>query len=130
MKILLISLFGVFFTGFLVATIRAIIGDHAKPWSVSDVAQAEARTAVEPYWHRVLVALDIFINVVFIKGQEDETISTHSWRASLLNRTWGKAMIWWLNLFQANHGQQAASGDLERAENRVIVLSKLLQVDK
>lgn len=34
----------------------------------------------------------------------------------------------WLSWIQPNHGQKAASGDLERATSRVSVLSRLLKV--
>ena len=97
-------------------------------WTPDLVAAAEARSAREGYLHRILVALDIFVNVVFLRGQQDETISTHAWRASNLGHTWGKWVNAWLNLFQDNHGALAASGDLQRAKSRVAQLSKLLGV--
>lgn len=110
------------------ATVRAMLGNKNPAWSVADVATAEALTAAEPYWHRALVALDIFLNVVVLKGWQDETISTHAWRASLLGHRWGIAVAKWLSWIQPNHGQKAASGDLERATSRVSVLSRLLKV--
>jgi hypothetical protein len=76
----------------------------------------------------MLDALDIFLNVWFLHGENDETMSTHAWRAKLEGHLWGEAMNFWLNGFQENHGPQAASGDLERAAVRVAVLSKLLGV--
>ena len=111
----------------LIATIRAILGRISPPWVSADVAIAEERAAAEWWPHRSLVALDIFINVVVLRGQQDETISTHAWRAFLEGKLWGKLMTGWLCWIQPNHGQQAASGDLERAQVRVAILSELLE---
>jgi hypothetical protein len=110
----------------VIATIRVIIVGRAPAWTLGDVATAMARASAESYPHRVLVALDIFMNVVFCFGQQDETMSTHAWRMSY---TWfGKAVNYWLSWFQPNHGPQAASGDLQRATARIAILSKVLGV--
>lgn len=116
--------------GFLISTVRALFGYKYQPWTPGDVAAAEARSASEGYPHRVLVAFDIFCNVVFFFGEQDETISTHAYRASLWGHYWGRFMTWWLNMMQPNHGQLAASGDLERATARVSILSKLLGISQ
>ena len=71
-------------------------------------------------------AFDIFLNVTFMNGQNDETMSAHAWRASLEGKKWGVAMNWWLNGFQPNHGYQAACGDYQRALNRSNVEKKAL----
>lgn len=63
-----------------------------------------------------------------IDTQQDETISTHAWRAANEGKLWGKLMCDWLNLFQPNHGEKAAAGDLERALVRVAVLKKSLGI--
>lgn len=110
------------------ASIRAAIAGKAPAWDVSQVAVAEGRAAHEGWLHRMLVAFDIAFNVIVLRGQQDETISTHSWRAQQEGKAWGKAMCWWLNGFQPNHGFKAASGDLERAKSRVAQLSKMLGV--
>jgi hypothetical protein len=81
---------------------------------VINVAAQEAQAAKEGYVHRVLVAFDIFVNVIF-RGREDETISARSYRAALEGKLWGRVMNAFLNLFQSNHGAKAAAGDLERA---------------
>jgi hypothetical protein len=112
----------------VLSTARAALGKTKSFLYPIDVPVAEKQAVGEWYWHRALVALDIFLNVVFMFGQQDETMSTHAWRASLKGRLWGRAMNWWLNGFQTNHGPQAASGDLERASVRVSVLKKLLGV--
>lgn len=91
---------------------------NSRPMTPSNISAAMARTNEESRLHRWVVALDIFLNVTFMNGQNDETMSAHSWRASLEGRRWGIAMNWWLNGFQPNHGYQAACGDLQRALNR------------
>lgn|SRR5208337_3134741 len=123
-----IAIAGLLVIGFIIASIRALLGHKDAPWVVGDVAAAEAKAAGEKYPHRVLVAFDIFMNVVFFFGEQDETISTHAYRAKLWGHWWGIAMSWWLCLLQPNHGPLAASGDLQRATARVSVLSKLLGV--
>jgi hypothetical protein len=112
----------------VMASVRAAIAGKAPAWDVSQVAVAEGRASVEGWLHRMLVAFDIAFNVIVLRGQQDETISTHSWRAQQKGKTWGKWMCWWLNGFQPNHGFKAASGDLERAKSRVAQLSKMLGV--
>lgn len=96
---------------------------HSPP-TLEETAQAKA--AHEGRLLRLAVAFDIFINVLLLNGQEDETISTHAWRAKLEGKRWGKAVSWWLDLFQPGHGAQAAAGDLERAEERIAVEKKAL----
>jgi hypothetical protein len=85
----------------------------------------ESQAADEGYLHRVLVALDIFLNVVF-KGREDETISARSYRAALEGKIWGRIMNAFLDIFQSNHGAKAAAGDLERANSIAVTENKIL----
>jgi hypothetical protein len=110
------------------ATVRALLGDKAPAWGVQSVATAEAKAAAEGWIHRALVAFDIAVNVIILRGQQDETISAHSWRAVVEGKTWGRWMTQWLDWIQPFHGQKAAAGDLERAQVRVAVLSKALGV--
>ena len=115
--------------GLLTATIRSVFKLNTKDikvWNVADVPAAMAKAGAEAWWHRGLGAFDIAFNVIVLRGQQDETISTHSWRAQQEGKLWGRGMCWWLDLFQANHGPQAACGDLERATARVAVLKKAL----
>jgi hypothetical protein len=112
----------------VMASVRAAIAGKAPAWVVADVAQAELQSSKEGWPHRALVAFDIWFNVTILRGQQDETISTHSWRAQQEGKTWGKWMCWWLDGFQPNHGFKAASGDLQRAKSRVAQLSKMLGV--
>jgi len=112
-----------------IGTIRSWIDRNAVPFIYpQDVPTAEAKAAAEAWWHRQLDALDIWMNSFFFNGYSGETMSTHAWRASLSGVWWGKAMNWWLNGFQAQHGPQAASGDLERSCAEVERLKKLLGI--
>lgn len=114
---------------FLSLAIRAIRYQVKGPdpkWTVNDIPQALAKAQAEGWIHRSLAAFDIAVNVIGLRGQQDETISTHSYRAFLEKKLWGKCMCWWLNGFQANHGPKAACGDYVRARNRVAILNKIL----
>jgi hypothetical protein len=101
---------------------------HSRPMTPENIAAAMARANDEGRIHRWLDAFDIFLNVTFMNGQNDETMSAHCWRASLEKHWWGIAMNWWLNGFQPNHGYQAACGDLQRALNRIAVEKKALGI--
>jgi hypothetical protein len=129
LKLFFGSVAGLILAGFLVATLRAILNHKkAAPWNPDDIPAAMAKAASEKWVHRSLAAFDIAVNVILLRGQQDETISTHSWRAAQLGKLWGRAMCWWLNLFQPNHGPLAACGDLVRAMTRVAVLKKALGI--
>lgn len=119
---------GLFLIPFTMATIRAWIEGKAPAWNPADIPTAEAQAAAEGWVHRILVAFDIFWNVAGWRGQADETISTHSYRAFLEGKLWGKFMNRWLGWFQPNHGAKAASGDLLRATVRVAILRKILNL--
>ena len=99
---------------------------NSMPMTPENIAIAMAKSNHEGRIHRWLDAFDIFLNVTFMNGQNDETMSAHAWRASCEGKLWGKAMNWWLNGFQPNHGYQAACGDLQRALNRVAIEKKAL----
>jgi|SRR5579859_833204 len=119
---------GLLAISFMMATIRSMIAGRSPVWSSSQVLVQEQRASQEGWLHRMLVAFDIAFNVIVLRGQQDETISTHSWRAQQEGKLWGKMMCKWLNGFQPDHGFKAASGDLERAKSRVAQLSKMLGV--
>jgi len=86
----------------------------------------EDKAAKEGWFHRSLVAFDIACNVFFLRGLPDETISSHSERAALEGKLWGKCMVYFLNLFESNHGEKATAGDLERADSIAKVEQKTL----
>lgn len=112
----------------VMASIRALFQEAAQVWVPQDVGSAETRASHESYLHRALVALDIFVNVTVLLGEQGQTISSHAWMAEQEGKTWGKAMTTWLDWIQPNHGQQAASGDLERATKSATILHKFLGV--
>lgn len=109
----------------LISTVRAIFGVKEPEFNI---AVSERRAASEGWLHRSLVTFDISFNVIVLRGQQDETISTHAWRAANEGKMWGYLMCDWLNLFQPNHGEKAAAGDLERATVRVAILKKSLGI--
>lgn len=111
-----------------IATLRAIIDGRSSPWVPGDIPAAEARVAAEGWPHRAMSAFDIAFNVIVLRGEQDETISTHSYRASLEGKRWGKLMMIWLNWCQPNHGPLATTGDYYRALVRVNALKKILGV--
>ena len=53
---------------------------------VIDVQQQEAQAAREGYVHRVLVAFDQFVNVIF-RGRPDETISARAYPCCIGRKT-------------------------------------------
>lgn len=114
--------------GFIVSVIRSFFDKTPARWAGTDVSIAESRASKEAYWRQILVAFDIFCNVVFFFGKQDETISTHAYRASLEHKIWGEILNGWLDWLQPNHGQMAASGDLYRASSALWRLNQLLGV--
>jgi hypothetical protein len=112
-----------------IAAVRTLVDKNQPPFIYpADVSKAEAKAAAEGYLHRCLVALDIFMNVVFFAGRQGETMSTHAFIAAKSGKLWGKLMNLWLDGFQKDHGPQAASGDLERSQAEVNRLRKILGV--
>src|SRR5271156_1485869 len=99
---------------------------NSMPQTPANIVLAMAKSNNEGRIHHWLNAFDIFLNVTFMNGQNDETMSAHAWRASVEGKWGGIAMNWWLNGFQPNHGYQAACGDLQRALNRAAVEKKAL----
>lgn len=92
------------------------MSDPITPLTTVEVTAVEAQVAKEGTFHKDLVAIDIATNVVLLRGQEDETISSHAARAAEQGKFWGKLVSRFLNLFQSNHGAKAQAGDVERAE--------------
>ena len=125
-KLFFEAVVGLILSGLFTSAIRSIF--HLNTGKAVGVPEMMEQASKEGWIHRCLVALDIVINVILLRGQQDETISSHSWRAMNGGKLWGRAMCWWLNLFQENHGFKAACGDLERATVRCEVLKKALGV--
>ena len=120
---------GLIIMALLISSVRALFRDTPDAaWSESNVAHYEEQTAKEGYFHKALVALDIFLNVLILAGRQGETISTHAFIAASEKKIWGRVLNWWLNLIQNNHGYKAASGDLERSSAEVVRMRSLLKV--
>ena len=86
------------------------------PLTSNQTETAELRASKEGYVHRVLVAFDIFDNVAFLGGKEDETISSHAERAAIKGDFLAKVLSRGLDFIQKQHGQKASAGDLARAQ--------------
>jgi len=106
----------------LAMAVLALIKRKQYVWTVTDTGQSELSSLREPYWLRVLVAFDVFMNVI-AGGLPDETISARCGRWSM--RPHGhlvqKFINRWLSTLQADHGLQAISGDMGRAQRVVLV---------
>ena len=103
-----------------IALIRHFVSGPHTPEIIDEAFYTKyaAKAAAELWWHRFLVVFDIFCNVV-ARGQQDETISSRAYRASLEGKLWGKVLNHWLDLIEPQHGPKAMVGDLWRALNRV-----------
>jgi hypothetical protein len=89
------------------------------PLTPAEEAKAKSDTTHEGYIQRVLVAGDIFANVV-MDGQEDETISSRVARWDTedkgVKHEVGHLISEVLADIQKDHGALAEAGDLERAQ--------------
>jgi hypothetical protein len=89
------------------------------PLSPAQTATEEAQAATENPILRDLVAVDIFADEL-TGGPMDETISTRlaidSVEGKGVSKEVGKIGSAILDVFQRDHGADAASGDLERAQ--------------
>lgn len=85
------------------------------PLDTGQTKKAEATAVYSPYYIRVLIALDVFINVIF-NGNLGETISARSARAATEGKRWGIWLSKFLDLFQSDHGAKAVASDLTRAK--------------
>lgn len=127
MEIYFISSLVLVLTSIVFRVIHMLSGtSKSMPQTPENIKIAMEKSNHESRIHRWLVAFDIFLNVTFMNGQNDETMSAHCWRASLQKHWWGVMMNWWLNGFQPNHGYRAAAGDLQRALNRADIEKKAL----
>lgn len=95
------------------------MSDGITPLGPSQEAKQEQEAIEHGYFMRVLLALDMFANVVLFRGRLDETISTHSARAAVEGKLWGIWFSKFLDWFQSDHGADASAGDLIRAESIV-----------
>jgi hypothetical protein len=86
------------------------------PLTPAEIEVLKARAEREGWIHRDLVSIDQAMNVVFLRGLPDETMSSHFQRLADSGNEFGKVMSAWLDVIQARHGQKAQSGDEARAE--------------
>lgn len=70
---------------------------------------------INPYYIRVLIALDVFLNVTFFNGRLDESMSSHAARSAARGNEFAILACKFLNLFQRNHGANAEVSDYSRA---------------
>lgn len=70
---------------------------------------------MKQYILNVLIALDMFLNVVF-RGHEGETISSRTGRAYAEGKLWAKPLHAFLNWCQPNHCERAMQHDAQRAD--------------
>ena len=93
--------------------------DPITPITPAQESQYEAQAAKEGYLQKDLVGLDQFANVL-TGGLPDKTISSRMARwdtqGKNVKKVVGHAMSAFLDLFQKDHGAEAESGDVERAE--------------
>jgi hypothetical protein len=85
------------------------------PLTPEQQAVVDAECAVYPWWRRVLIALDQFINVAVFGGLIGETISAHAGRLAVRNVWWAVWLCDALDLLESDHGAKACCGDLYRA---------------
>jgi len=120
-EIILAVILGQFVLGYVISLFRNWNAPVVK--TLQQVTTLMKTVAGEGYVHRVLVAFDIFVNVI-CGGCPDETISSHVRRVSDAHpgASWNpivwvaKVLNGWLDVISHDHGQHAEAGDLERAE--------------
>jgi len=118
---------GMWIVAYGIAGARRLIHGPFMPETVNEAFYTKyaGQVATEGWLHRFLVVFDIALNVLF-RGQEDETLSSRAYRASLEGKMWGRLLNYWLELLQPQHGPKAAVGDIERAKSRIRTNSKAL----
>ena len=99
-----------------------VMSDPITPLTPQQTAKEESQAAKEGFVKRDLVAGDIFIDEL-AGGPMDETISTRSGIAASKGSKLGIVMSKFLNIFQKDHGADAAAGDLERAQTEEKIIA-------
>lgn len=100
------------------------------PLTPDQIAAAELKASQEGYIHRTLVGFDQFVGSL-IGIQNDQTISSATAIAAhkhVWYRAFAVALNDSLNLIQANHGEKAQAGDIERAKKVIATDSAALGV--
>lgn len=65
----------------------------------------------KPYWKRVLISLDQLINVVFLNGDEDETISSRLGKRQRKGCKFSKFICKILSLVDKDHCRKSIERD-------------------
>lgn len=101
--------------------------DPIVPLTPTQVATEESQAAHENLIMRDLVGVDIFASEL-TGGPMDETISTRlaidSVEGKGVSKFVGKIGSKILDVFQSDHGADAAAGDLDRAQTEVQIVDK------
>jgi hypothetical protein len=120
---------GMWAVAYAIAGVRRLMHGSFVPEAINDAfyLKYSAQAAAEGWLHRFLVVFDIALNVL-LRGQEDETLSSRAYRASLERKVWGIVLNYWLDLIQSQHGPKAMVGDMWRAINRLTVGMKVLGI--
>jgi hypothetical protein len=95
---------------------RQIGVEPVTPLTPAQIASDEAKALRQPYWLRLLLAIDDLGNVAVLNGEPGETMSSHFARMALENDELGKIACALLNCAQQDHGANAIIGDLTRAQ--------------
>lgn len=67
------------------------------------------KTAVKPYFWRILISLDQFLNVAILNGNPDETVSSHCWRHQ--HKRMIRFIDWVFSPWEQNHCQNSFEAD-------------------
>ena len=118
---------GLWIVAYGIAGVRRLIRGSFVPEVINQAFydKYSAQASAEGWLHRFLVVFDIAFNVL-LRGQEDETLSSRAYRASLEGKWWGYLLNKWLCLIQPQHGPKAMVGDMWRAGNRLATGKKVL----
>lgn len=113
--------------------VLSIVGRKQYPWTSDDTWKSMLASGHEPYRYRLALALDLFANAI-AGGRLGETISSRCGRWKLVVHGHGTVWHWladwmcaWLDVIQPDHGEQAMSGDLKRAQNIVALETAALE---
>lgn len=97
-------------------------------WTMAAQAASAIGGTKEPYWLRVLVAFDVFANVL-AGGLPGECISSRCGRWALRpHGHWVQKFVnGWLNVVQRGHGLLSMAGDMGRAQRIVNIEAAALR---
>ena len=80
---------------------------------------------VKRYFRNILVWLDQGLNVIFLFGDEDETVSSRAGKAARKGKTWGCVLCKVLDWFDPDHCEKS----IERSEGRRNVFRRRKQIN-